>query len=199
MISHDKLNEIVSGGGQFAQPISAAADRFEINTPDRLAAFIAQIAHESARFTRLEENLNYSAQGLLKTWPTRFTPSIAESYARHPERIANYVYANRLGNGDEASGDGWRYRGRGLIQLTGRANYRECGLALGMPFEAEPEIVAQPHYAAMTAGWFWKSRGLNEHADRRDFLRITRIINGGIHGLADREKIWRKALEVLAA
>ena len=197
MISHDKLNEIVPGGGSFAQAISSAAERFQINTPERLAAFIAQTAHESARYTRLIENLNYSAQGLMKTWPTRFTPSIADEYARKPEAIANYVYGGRMGNGPEASGDGWRYRGRGMIQLTGRDNYRRCGLDLGMPFEAEPDIVAQPHYAAITAGWFWQAHGLNGWADKGDFTRITRIINGGTHGLDDRVKIWRKALEVL--
>jgi putative chitinase len=185
--------------------LNEALARFEINTTGRIAAFLAQIAHESAELNRLLENLNYSARGLMATWPRRFPLlELAQQFERKPERIANHVYANRLGNGDFASGDGWRYRGRGVIQLTGRGNYRAVGDAIGLPFETNPDLLLEPGPAALAAGYFWKSRGLNELADNRsdddddeDFVSITVRINGGRAGLADRRRYWERAQAVL--
>jgi putative chitinase len=185
--------------------LNEALARFEINSTERIAAFLAQIAHESAELNRLLENLNYSAQGLLATWPRRFASlEAARQFERNPQRIANHVYANRMGNGDLASGDGWKYRGRGVIQLTGRGNYRAVGNAIGLPFESDPDLLLAPGPAALAAGFFWKSRGLNELADDRsgddddeDFVAITVRINGGRAGLADRRRYWERAHAVL--
>jgi putative chitinase len=186
--------------------LNAAMDRFEINTPPRVAAFLAQIAHESGELQRLVENLNYSAARLCAVWPKRFsTVEAAQPYERNPERLANYVYAKRLGNGDVATGDGWRFRGRGLIQLTGRGNYRSCGAAVALPFENEPERLESPEAAALAAAQFWQSRGLNHLADDQnddnddeDFIAITKIINGGTAGLKSRQQYWARAKAALA-
>ena len=186
--------------------LNAACPRYAIDTPDRLCAFMAQCAHESGGFKRLTENLNYSAIGLTKTWPKRVPRlEFAANYERQPEKIANYVYASRLGNGDAASGDGWRYKGRGLIQLTGRGNYRSAGAAIGLDLLNHPELLEQPEAAALSAAWFWQSRGLNELADdktgdddQEDFIRITQLINGGTVGLADRQALWAKARQLFA-
>jgi len=191
--------------GAWIDVLNEALASFEINTTGRIAAFLAQIAHESAELNRLLENLNYSAQGLLATWPKRFASlEVARQFERNPQRIANHVYANRMGNGDLASGDGWKYRGRGVIQLTGRGNYRAVGKAIGLPFETDPDLLLQPGPAAQAAGYFWKSRGLNELADDRnddnddeDFVSITVRINGGRAGLADRRRYWERAQAVL--
>jgi putative chitinase len=185
--------------------LNAAMDRFEINTPRRGAAFLAQIAHESGGFAHLVENLNYSAARLCAVWPNRFaTPASAKPYERHPQALANYIYAKRLGNGDVASGDGWRFRGRGLIQLTGRGNYRSCGLAVALPLETEPDQLESPIPAALAAAQFWHSRGLNHLADDEndgnddaDFRRITKIINGGTAGLMSRRAYWARAKAAL--
>jgi len=184
----------------WTDPLNATFDRFDINTPERQAAFLGQCGHESGGFKTLQENLNYSAEGLQKTWPKRF-PALAdaEPYARQPEKIANKVYAGRNGNGDEASGDGWRYRGRGCIQLTGKANYSAAGDALDVDLLADPDIVATSQYAALTAGWFWSIHDLNPLADARDDLAITKKINGGTNGLDDRIARTQKALDVLNA
>ena len=161
-----------------------------ITTPARASMFVAQCAHESAGFTRFVENLNYSAKGLQATWPKRFpTMSVALLYARDPERIANRVYGGRLGNGPEASGDGWRYRGRGCIQITGRANYRTVGAAIDWPLETTPEDAEHPWPGARIAGWYWRSRDCNRFADAGDFVGVTKAINGGLVGLRDRE-LW---------
>ncbi len=187
-------------------PLNAAMSRFQIaDNPYRVAAFLAQIAHESQELNRVVENLNYSAAALMSTWPKRFlTLADAEAYARQPERIANRAYANRLGNGDEPSGDGWRYRGRGLIQMTGRGNYTDVGAALGLPLEAQPELLEQPDNASLSAGWFWKSHLLNPLADHQtndiddaDFVTITTKINGGNVGLANRRAYWVTARAAL--
>ncbi len=189
---------------KFIEPLRIACRRYDINTPARIAAFLAQLAHESARFDRLSENLNYSAQGLAATWPSRFRdaagqPSaLARELHRRPEAIANVVYADRLGNGPAESGDGWHYRGRGLIQITGRSNYRACGDALGIDLERYPELLEYPLYAALSAGWYWDARRLNQHADAHDVERITRLINGGTHGLRDRLALTEKAMTALA-
>lgn len=174
-----------------------AMDEFEINTPIRIAAFIAQTAHESAEYTSLIENLNYSADALMRVWPSRFTPEKVTSYARQPEKIANCVYANRMDNGDELSGDGWRYRGRGVIQITGRYNYEACGTALKLDLVSKPELLEQPLNTFRSAAWYWASRKLNALADNQDFKGITRGINGGLNGLEDRIKYYNRAKAVL--
>ncbi|MCS9556842.1 glycoside hydrolase family 19 protein, partial [Pseudomonas aeruginosa] len=160
--------------------------------------------HESSQLTRLVENLNYSAQGLAATWPSRYRGAdgkpnaLALNLARHPQATANNTYASRNGNGDEASGDGWCYRGRGLLQITGRANYRAAGAGLGQPLEQEPELLEQPEWAAISAAWWWASHDLNELADRGEFAAITRRINGGLNGQAERLALWERAKRVLS-
>lgn len=188
---------------RFLVPLQDAMAAFEINTPVRIAAFLAQVGHESGHLRRLVENLNYSAEGLAATWPSRFRgpdgkPNArARQLHRQPEAIANAVYSNRMGNGDEASGDGWRYRGRGLIQLTGRSNYRACAAGIGLPVEDFPEFLENPEGAALSAAWFWSEHGLNRLADLGQFERITRKINGGTHGLSDRLALYNAARAVL--
>lgn len=190
--------------GVFVPALNRAMNRYRIESPVRRAAFLAQVGHESGQLRRLMENLNYSAAGLAATWPSRFRGAggqpnnLARQLERQPEAIANHVYADRLGNGPAASGDGWRYRGRGLIQLTGRTNYRACGEAICADLVAHPELLEQPEWAAMSAAWFWSSNGLNELADAGRFEDITRRINGGTHGQPQRLALWRAGQEVLA-
>lgn len=173
--------------GAWLDALCVTAPKWGIDTPMREAHFVAQLAHESAQFTRLEENLNYSAKRLLEVWPSRFPfASEAARYANSPEKLANRVYANRLGNGVEASGDGWRYRGRGPIQITGRGNYKAAGDAVGIDLVATPEAVLRPVVGCDVAGWFWQSRKLNALADLDNIRHITMRINGGSHGLEDR-------------
>lgn len=203
----DHLVEAVTsciGGIALSMDLQLVFLRFSLTTPTRQSAFLAQAAHESAGFTRLTENLNYSATGLAATWPGRFRGAdgqpnaLARGLHRRPEAIANVVYANRMGNGPEASGDGWRYRGRGLLQITGRAQYQRCGAALGLPLVEQPDLLAQPEPAVLSAAWFWQVNGLNELADAGDFEAITRRINGGLNGLAERRALWAKFREALA-
>tara|TARA_Y100001951_G_scaffold102430_1_gene109090 strand:+ start:481 stop:1113 length:633 start_codon:yes stop_codon:yes gene_type:complete len=190
--------------GVFVPALNRAMARYRIESPVRRAAFLAQVGHESGQLRRLVENLNYSAGGLAATWPGRFRAAdgqpngLALLLERRPELIANHVYADRMGNGSVASGDGWRYRGRGLIQLTGRDNYRACGSAIGADLLAAPGLLEQPEWAAMSAAWFWFSNGLNELSDVGRFEEITRRINGGTHGQLQRLALWRAGQEVLA-
>jgi putative chitinase len=174
---------------------------YEINTPQRIAAFIAQCAHESGGFTALKENLNYRAETLRKIFPKYFSnDEIAKQYASMPnkqEAIANKVYASRMGNGDEASGDGWRYCGRGLIQLTGKNNYQAFADSIETPVEQVPEYLATFEGAAQSACWFWESNNLNKWADTGDIKELTRRINGGYIGLEDRIKHYEHALHVM--
>lgn len=170
------------------------AEKFDINTPMRTAMFIANVLHESACLNHFEENLNYSADALMRVWPKRFDKAKAEAYARNPKKIANYVYANRMGNGDEASGDGWRYRGRGAIQLTGKNNvkaYAESSYCVG-DLMAHPEWLAKSPGAYKSAMWFWKANGLNLICERGDMTLVCQRINGGLNGLADRSFYFRK-------
>jgi putative chitinase len=184
----------------WVEPLEEVFHRYEINTPERQAAFIGQCAHESMNFTKLEENMNYSAEGLMKTWPSRFpTLESAKPYHRNPEKIANKVYAGRMGNGPEETGEGWLYHGRGLIQLTGKDNYTLAGDALNMDFIHSPDYVLVPKYAALTAGWFWNKRQLNKEADAKDYTGMTKKINGGTIGLDDRIAHIKHAQEVLTA
>ncbi|WP_192456562.1 glycoside hydrolase family 19 protein [Musicola keenii] len=166
-----------------------------INTSLRFAHFIAQIAHESAELRARSENLNYSAKGLRAVFGRYFTTDqMAEQYARKPEAIANVVYANRLGNGATESGDGWAFRGRGLIQLTGRDNYRTCGEAIGQKLTDDPDLIGQkPEISVAVAIWFWNRNQLNVLADQDDLNAITRRINGGLNGLEDRKAYLEKA------
>jgi len=185
---------------KWAAPLTAAMEKFAINTPRRQAQFIAQIAHESGGFKQLTENLNYSAQGLASTWPGRFSTGtgpneVAREIARNPEKIANAAYGLRMGN--NAQGDGWRYRGRGLIQLTGKANYQAAASAIGATLVEQPDLVAEPAMAAMTAAWFWSKNGLNALADSGDTRAVTKRINGGTTGLDDRLARYVRAEKVL--
>jgi len=202
---------------EWLAPLQEAFDRFDINTVARQSAFIGQCAHESVNFTALAENLNYSADGLANTWPARFAIKGADgkpvknekgryspdehacAIERQPEKIANSVYGGRMGNGPEESGDGWKYYGRGLIQLTGKVNYQAASDALGVDFVSSPELVSSPRYAALTAGWFWNMHGLNELADARDNTTITKRIQGGSLGLDDRLAKTDATFSVLSA
>ena len=188
-----------------AKPVwlTAIADllpKHGIDTNNEIASFVAQIAHESDELTRLEENLSYSAERLMVVWPKRF-PSfeIARRYERVPERLANYVYANRMGNGDEASGDGWRFHGRGPIQLTGRRNYTACGGFIGESLTVVPELLLTPSVGIRSALWFWKIMNLDELDDDRDVKVETRRINGGENGLIHRQNYFNHCLKILEA
>jgi len=174
---------------------------YEISTPQRVAAFMAQCAHESGGFTTLKENLNYRAVTLRKIFPKYFpTDEIANEYANKPnkqEAIANKVYANRMGNGDESSGDGFRYGGRGLIQLTGKDNYSWFAASVNIAVEDAAEYLQTFEGAAQSACWFWETNNLNQWADKGDILTLTKRINGGTIGLEDRIKHYNHALHVL--
>jgi putative chitinase len=173
-------------------------DDYGIDSPQRVAHFIAQCAHESGNFRFIRENLNYSAKGLMGTFKKYFpTEALATQYQRQPERIANRVYANRMGNGDEASGDGWRYCGRGLIQLTGKENYTFFAGSFGFPVEEAAEYLATFEGAAQSACFFWEQNNLNRFADANDIKGLTRAINGGQIGLEDRIKHTNHALHVM--
>jgi putative chitinase len=185
---------------KWLKPLNDTFVKYEINTPLRQAAFIGQCGHESASFKMLEENLNYSAKGLMATWPSRFHEiDLAEKYERNPEMIANKVYGGRADLGNTEDGDGWRFHGRGLIQLTGRTNYTVCGLALGKPFAEHPELVLEPENACLSAGWFWNKRGLNAVADDQNWELLCKRINGGSNGLQDRIERTHKAMDILGA
>lgn len=173
---------------------------YEINTPKRVAAFIAQCAHESGGFRFLKENLNYKAESLMKTFPKYFSDKdTANAYAKQPVKIANRVYANRMGNGDEASGDGYRYCGRGLIQLTGKTNYDWFAASLEISAAEASEYLETFEGAAQSACWFWESNNLNVEADAGDIKKMTKKINGGYIGLDDRIKHYEHALHILGA
>jgi putative chitinase len=169
--------------------ITTVLPKFGIDTPLRKAHFLAQVAHESGGLQFTQENLNYSAQGLRSVFGKYFpTIEIANTYARKPEKIANRVYADRMGNGNEASGDGWKFRGRGLIQLTGKENYQKFSDENGIDCVKNPDLLLQPEMALTSACWFWKKKNLNEFADKNDIIMITKRINGGTNGLNDRQQ-----------
>lgn len=185
---------------RFADPLAAACQKFGINTPARLAAFIGQCRVESADFTQLEEGLYYrDAERLLKIFPSRVKSlAQAQTLIRNPQGLANAVYASRLGNGDEASGDGWRYRGRGLKQLTGKANYAEAEIATGRPYVSQPDLAAQDPDACLTAAWFWHKMGCSQLADSGQIEEITRRVNGpAMLKAADRRSYADAALREL--
>ena len=201
MLTRDDLVAVMpraaSAADGVTEALGAAMARFEIDRPARKAAFLAQLAHESGQLSRWAENLSYRWPRLRQIFPKYFrTDAEAQAFDRQPERIANRVYGGRLGNGPEASGDGWRYRGRGPIQLTGKSNYRTCGAALGVDLVAEPALLETPEVGCLAAAWFWADKGLNALADAGDFVTITRRINGGLIGLADRRELWERAKSV---
>lgn len=173
---------------------------YQIDTPQRLAAFLAQCAHESGGFLFIKENLNYKWQSLRKVFPKYFpNDDLAKQYEKQPERIANRIYANRMGNGPEDSGDGYRFCGRGLIQVTGRDNYSWFAASLDITPEEASEYMETFEGAAQSACWFWESNNLNQWADRGDILTLTKRINGGTIGLEDRQKHYQHALHIFGA
>lgn len=183
---------------EWAGALNAILPGYAINTPLRVAAFLAQCGHESEGFTALRENLNYSATALIATWPKRFPPEVANSYARRPEAIANRAYASRMGNSDEASGDGWRYRGRGVIQLTGKGNYSDFARSVGRTLDEVVPYLETKQGAVDAAGWYWKTRDINPLADAEKFKAVTLAINGGMNGYDDRLARYERIIKVLA-
>jgi putative chitinase len=180
-------------------PLVAAMEHFEINTPRRIAAFLANLAHESGSLRLLEENLNYSAKRLMQVFPRHFRGRNVWAYNHRPEAIANVVYGGRMGNGGERSGDGWKYRGRGFIQLTGKDNYKMLSDELDVDIVNNPDWLLTPDGAAISAAWFWKSRGLNELADKDNLRGITKRINGGLNGHDERVAFYNRISDVLEA
>jgi putative chitinase len=177
-------------------PLEETFVKYDISTPQRQAAFIGQCAHESGNFKTLQENLNYSAEGLMKTWASRFpTKEIADQYARQPAKIAGKVYNGRMGNTSEE--EAAKFLGRGLIQLTGKEMYANCGTALGIDLIGNPNLLIEPKYAVASAGWFWNKKGLNSLADASDIETMTKRINGGLIGLDDRKAKIAKTLSIL--
>ena len=197
MVNAEKLAKLHIDA-EWVDPLNEAFDRFAIITNNQKAMFIGQLSHECGNFKVLSENLNYKAATLMRLWPKRFpTLEKANEYGGNPKKIANMVYSSRMGNRDENSGDGFRFRGRGCIQLTGYSNYFHAGKALGVDFGLEPDLVATPKFAALTGGWFWSTHNCNAPADALDYTKVTRIINGGTIGLDDRIKHTQQALAVL--
>ena len=206
ILTKEQLAQLLPGNpylDHWHHALEQALPDYDINTPQRVAAFIAQCAHESGGFRALKENLNYKAVTLRKIFPKYFpNDAIANQYASLPnkqEAIANRVYGGRMGNGDEASGDGFRYCGRGLIQLTGKQNYQNFADSIETPVEDVPEFLATFEGAVQSACWFWEANNLNQWADKSDILTLTKRINGGTIGLEDRIKHYEHALHVLGA
>jgi putative chitinase len=201
MITKDQLQSFFEDTDEeiidaFVEPLNKAMEHFEINTPHRIAMFLAQVGHESAGLTATKENLNYKAEQLSRVFPKYFRDHDPHDYARQPEKIANLVYSNRMGNGDEDSGDGYKYRGRGLIQLTGHDNYKHFADSMGMDLDEAVSYLEGPEGAAMSAAWFWNSRKLNAVADQGDVVHATKLINGGTIGLQERTELYEEALEI---
>ena len=213
------LNHIIAAGvkhevaEKWVDGVDRACREFGIDTAQRIAAFLSQCAHESGGFTMLEENLNYRATTMAVCWPKRFAEvgsdgkpkrdakgalvpnRFALALERKPEMIANVVYAARMGNGPTESGEGWKYRGRGLKQLTGKDNYTRCGKALGVDLVVNPDLLLQPEYAARSAAWFWSANGCSKFADAGDIEGLTKRINGGLIGIDDRKRRYASALQ----
>jgi putative chitinase len=204
----------VKDPAKWLQAVIDTCVEFEINTPRRIAGFLAQTSHESGGYTMLSENLNYKAATLAACWPNRFAvmgadkkpkkengknipTAVANSIAGKPELIANLVYSSRMGNGPAESGEGWKYRGRGLKQLTGKYNYTKCGEALNLDLVGNPDLLLEPMAAARSAGWFWKTNNLSSFADNGDILGMTKKINGGTIGLAERQAKYDKCLKAM--
>ena len=199
----DQLKHMVHGipyADHWHEALTQLLPDYEINTPKRIAAFIAQCAHESGGFRFVSENLNYKAESLMKVFPKYFHDmGTAKAYEKQPAKIANKIYASRMGNGDTASGDGFRYRGRGLIQLTGKDNYTWFAASIETPVEQAAQYLETFEGAAQSACWFWETNNLNKWADLGDIEKMTKIINGGTIGLEDRKKHYAHALHILGA
>ncbi|AKU25033.1 hypothetical protein ACZ75_20255 [Massilia sp. NR 4-1] len=195
------MSDAESRAAAWVAPLNHGMQACAIDSAVRQAAFLAQVLLESAEFQHLEEALGYSAQRLRQVWPQRFPDdATASAFSHNPPKLANKVYAGRMGNGDEASGDGWRYRGRGLLQLTGRDTYARFSQAIGIDAVSDPDLLLQPNGATLSAAWFWQAHGLNELADRTNgapndphFVEISKRVNGGITGLAERQVYWARA------
>ena len=201
-IRQDQLAQILPGN-QYVEHWTDALNKilpdYDITTPQRVAAFLAQTAHESGGYNALHENLNYTAQSLCKVWPSHFNTSIADQYAHQPEKIANRAYAGRMGNGDEASGDGWNFCGRGLLQVTGRVNYQAFADSVQMNITDVPTFLQTFEGAVQSACWFWENNNLNQYADSGDFVTMTKKINGGTLGLDDRQHRYLQAMQVFSS
>ena len=199
-ITREQLQQIIPRNpyiDQWCDALNKLLPDYGIDTPQRVAAFLAQCAHESGNFVFLKENLNYKWASLRKVFPKYFpTDELAQAYEKQPERIANRIYGSRMGNGDEASGDGYRYCGRGLIQLTGRNNYDAFAESIETPVEEIPAYLETFEGAVQSACWFWETNNLNQFADTDDIKTMTRRINGGFIGLEDREKHYNHAKHV---
>ena len=183
---------------KWEQPLLDVFTKYNINTAQRQACFIGQCMHESAGFKVLEENLHYSSGALMRTWGSRFPDQdTADKYANNPEKIANKVYSGRMGNTED--GDGWKYHGRGLIQLTGKDNYANCGDSLGVDLIGNPVLLVTPEYACLSAGWFWNKHGCNELADVMDIETMTKRINGGTLGIDDRKAKIYKVMDAIGS
>jgi len=184
---------------QYVDALNDVAEYYDMyDNPRRVAGFLAQVAHESGGFNFVKENLNYGAKGLMTTFKKYFpSEELAKQYERQPEKIANRVYANRMANGDESSGDGYRFCGRGLIQLTGRANYTKFAQDLGISIEETVQYLETPAGAVSSAGWFWDNNNLNQYCDSDDFVTLTKRINGGTIGLEDRQHHYHLAIQLL--
>lgn len=199
----DKFKAIVTGNPNathWYEALCAILPDYDINTVPRVAAFMAQTAHESGNYRAIKENLNYKAESLCKVWPKYFPNiEIARQYAQQPERIANRAYANRMGNGPEESGDGWKFCGRGLIQLTGKSNYERYAQSLEIGLDEASEHLTTFEGCVQSAAWFWEANNLNQWADAGDILTLTKRINGGTIGLDDRIKHYNHAMHVLGA
>ena len=201
-ITQQQLSSMLPGNPyieHWCEALNKILPDYEINTPARIASFIAQTAHESGGYTALHENLNYKAESLCRVWPRYFNTSNANDYAHQPEKIANRAYSGRMGNGDEASGDGWKYCGRGLIQLTGKSNYQAFADSIQTDIGEIPAFLQTFEGAIQSACWYWENNNLNKWADAGDIKTMTKIINGGYLGLEDRERHYHHALQVLGA
>lgn len=199
--TEDKLKKILVGNNYVSDWFKALNEilpEYEIDTELRVAMFLAQCGHESADFKVLKENLNYRAESLRKVFPKYFpTDKLAKDYAHQPEKIANRVYANRMGNGDESSGDGFKYCGRGLIQLTGKSNYESFAASIETLVEEIPTYLLTFEGAVQSACWFWETNNINPWCDKKDVLAVTKIINGGTNGLQDRIDRYNKIIRIL--
>jgi len=207
VVTSDNLNKIVTkvmpnknnGIHKYSMAMAKAFREFEINTVNRIAGFLAQTGHESGGFSRIEENLNYSAERLKVVFPKYFpTYGLAHAYEYNKQALANRVYANRLGNGPESSGDGWKYRGRGLIQLTGKDNYSACSKDLGFDIIEEPDLVLVPEIAVLVSVWFWTHRKINQTCDDDNIEKMTKLVQGGKLGLEERKSYYEKFKLILS-